>query len=101
MNCTAQFKSASLSSHAADGLFAVLDGGRSPKVPEALCAKLEDTLVEEFKEEEEERREGFLDLDPLQYLSYTFLSLHRQASCLIQYSEIKIGGEGGLVADFY
>lgn len=55
----------------------MLDGGRSPKVPQALCSMLEATIVEEMTMEDKEREEGFLDPDPLQYLAHSFLTLHR------------------------
>ncbi len=60
-----------------DGLFAVMDGGRSSAVPEKLCEILEETLVEEVREEKREREEGYIDMDPLHYLTYTFLTAHR------------------------
>ena len=77
MDCTAQKKSARLSSRAEEGLFAVMDGGRSPKVPRAISGMLEQTLVEELREYEREKMEGYLDMEPLQYLTYTFLTAHR------------------------
>lgn len=77
MDCTAQVKVASLDSRPDDGLFAVMDGGRSPDASVAISDMLAETLVEELVEEEREREEGYLDVDPLQYLTYTFLTLHR------------------------
>lgn len=60
-----------------DGLFAVMDGSRSPKVAQAFSSMLEENLLAELDSEEKERREGFMDINPLQYLSYTFLTIHR------------------------
>ena len=77
VDSTAQVKSASLNKLAKDGLFGVMDGGRSPKVPEKICGMLEDILVEELASEERQRNEGFLDIDPLYYLNHTFLTIHR------------------------
>ena len=73
-------KSASVCGLSKDGIFAVMDGGRSSTVPEKLSKVLEETLVEELHEEERERAEGYMDLDPLQYLMYTFLTSHRSVS---------------------
>lgn len=77
MDCTAQVKSACLSSREEDGLFAVMDGGRSPKVPVAIRKMLEETLVKELENEEKDKSDGYLDVDPLEYLTYTFLTIHR------------------------
>lgn len=41
---------------------------------------LEGMLVEEMVDEEMETREGYMDMDPLQYLRYTFLTIHRYLS---------------------
>ena len=79
-DCTAQVKSARVCGLSKDGMFAVMDGGRSSEVPEKLSNMLEEILVEELREDEREREEGFTDLDPLQYLMYTFLTAHRSVS---------------------
>ena len=79
IDCTAQVKSASLSAHAEDGAFAVMDGGRSPQVPDTVRSMLEATLIEELAMDDKEREEGYINPDPLQYLSHTFLTLHRQS----------------------
>lgn len=76
VDCTAQVKVASLDSRPDDGLFAVMDGGRSPEASTAISDVLAGTLVEEIAEEEREREEG-LNVDHLQYLTYTFLTVHR------------------------
>ena len=77
MDCTSQVKSASVTRFIEDGMFAVMDGGRSPTVPKKLSMILEETLVDELREERKERDEGYQDIDPLQYLTYTFLTAHR------------------------
>lgn len=89
-NCTAQVKAARLASRAGDGLFGVMDGGRSPKVPKALTKMLEKVLVEELSEQEKEKMEGYMDIDPLQYLTYTFLTAHRYRTSTFYQVLIKI-----------
>jgi hypothetical protein len=76
VDSTAQVKVASLDRRPDDGLFAVMDGGRSPEASTAIRDMLAGTLVEELAEEEKEREEDE-DVDPLQYLTYTFLTVHR------------------------
>lgn len=77
MHCTAQVKVASLDHRPDDGLFAVMDGGRSPEASTAIGDMLAETLTEELSVEEKERDEGEHNVDPLQYLTYTFLTVHR------------------------
>ena len=77
VNCTSQLKSATIPSHTRGGLFAVMDGGRSPKVPQALREILEDTILAELAMDEPDEEENMTDLDPLRYLSQAFLTLHR------------------------
>ena len=77
MDCTAQVKVASPTQRPDDGVFAVMDGGRAPEASVAIADVLEETLMEELVEEEREREEGYQNVDPLQYLTYTFLNVHR------------------------
>ena len=79
VNSTAQVKVASSDSWPDDGLFAVLDGSRSPKASVAIAGVLEESLFGELAEDEKERAEGFITVDPLQYLTHTFLTVHRSA----------------------
>ena len=72
-----QLKSPSLSSRPSDGLFAVLDGGRSTDAPAAVRKTLESTLVEELTDEERMIRQGLVVKEKQQYLVHTFLSAHR------------------------
>ena len=76
-DCTVQLKAASLGSRPSDGLFAVLDGGRSTDAPAAIRKTLESTLLEELTDEERQRGQGFIIKEKLQYLVHTFLSAHR------------------------
>lgn len=78
LNCTAQTKLANLSTLTNGGLFAVMDGGRSPKVPLALREILKETILEELSMDDSSEDESLTDMDPLKYLSHTFLTLHRQ-----------------------
>ena len=76
MDCTAQLK-VSTATGGQDGLFVVMDGGRSPDAPEALKKMLESVMLEELSEDERELMEGFQNPDRLQYLVHTFLTVHR------------------------
>lgn len=67
----------STASSGQDGLFVVMDGGRSPDAPEALKGMLESVLLEELAEDEKELNTGFQNSEPLQYLVHTFLTAHR------------------------
>jgi len=67
----------STASSGQDGLFVVMDGGRSPDAPEALKGMLESVLLEELAEDENELKAGFQSPEPLQYLEHTFLTVHR------------------------
>ena len=76
VDCTAQLK-VSTATGGQDGLFVVMDGGRSPDAPEALKKMLESVMLEELSEDERELMEGFQNPDRLQYLVHTFLTVHR------------------------
>ena len=54
-----------------------MDGGRSPEASTAISGVLAETLADELAEEERERGEGDHNVDCLQYLTYTFLTVHR------------------------
>ena len=70
-------KEASFPFHASGGLFAIMDGGRSPKVPHALREMLKETVLEELAMDNTNEEESIEDGDPLKYLTHTFLTLHR------------------------
>ena len=76
MEYTAQLKVATLPS-SEDGLFALMDGGRSPEVPQALRAMLAGVLGEELARDKAEAEAGVQSADPLQYLTHTFLVAHK------------------------
>ena len=76
LNCTTQLKVPSLYLRT-DSLFAVMDGGRSSDAPEALRSILEGILGEELAYDDMEEVAGFQNMDPLQYLTHTFLTAHR------------------------
>ena len=76
VDCTAQLK-VSTAAGGQDGLFVVMDGGRSPDAPEALKKMLESVLLEELAEDQKELQAGFQNPDQLQYLVHTFLTVHR------------------------
>ncbi len=79
MNNTAQLKATTAPPKSPpDGVFAVMDGGRAPDVPEALKTILSGILTDELANDEDERRQGYHIANPLQYLTHTFLSAHRQ-----------------------
>jgi hypothetical protein len=77
IDCTVQLKSPSLGSRPSDGLFAVLDGGRSTDAPVSVRKTLETTLLEELTDEERMIKQGVAIREKLQYLTHTFLSAHR------------------------
>lgn len=77
VDCTAQIKSAVLSTKKQDALYAILDGGRSREAPQALRPIMKDIFVEEMKKLEKEQKETSHSVDSLQYMSYTFLTAHR------------------------
>ena len=76
-DCTVQLKSPSLGSRPSDGLFAVLDGGRSTDAPAVVRKTLESTMLEEMVDEERMLKRGSVAKEKLQYLVHTFLSAHR------------------------
>ena len=76
-DCTVQLKSPSLGNRPDEGLFAVLDGGRSTDAPVAVRKTLESTMLEEMVDEERTRKRGSIVNEKLQYLVHTFLSAHR------------------------
>lgn len=76
VDCTSQLKTPTLGS-TQDGIFAVMDGGRSPDVPEALKIMLGSIIAEELACDKAEEMAGFQNVDPLQYLSHAFLTAHR------------------------
>jgi len=76
-NCTSQVKLAAFPSHGSGGLFAIMDGGRSPKVPHAIREMLEETVLNEMAIDYTNEEESIQDGDPLRYLTHTFLTLHR------------------------
>lgn len=78
-DCTMQLKVPTLSSRPSDGLFAVLDGGRSTDAPAAVRKVLESTLLEELTDEERMVKQGIVVKERQQYLVHTFLSAHRFA----------------------
>ena len=77
IDCTVQLKAPSLGSRPSDGLFAVLDGGRSTDAPVAVRKTLESTLLEELTDEERLVKQGVVIKERQQYLTHTFLSAHR------------------------
>ena len=76
-DCTVQLKTPSLGSRPSDGLFAILDGGRSTDAPASVRKNLETTLLEELTDEERMVKQGVAIKEKLQYLTHTFLSAHR------------------------
>lgn len=76
-DCTVQLKAPTLGSRPSDGLFAVLDGGRSTDAPASVRKTLEATLLEELTDEERLVKQGVVIKEKLQYLTHTFLSAHR------------------------
>lgn len=91
-NSVLQVKVSSLNSRKKDGLFAILDGGRTADAPKVVKKILEETLVEELVSCERDLQEGYQNPDHLLYLNHTFLSAHRcvhiQVSALISLSLI-------------
>ena len=76
-DCTVQLKSPSLGNRTDEGLFAVLDGGRSTDAPIAVKKILESTILEEMIDEERTKKRGSVIKEKVQYLVHTFLSAHR------------------------
>ena len=78
LDSTAQLKIPTTTSKPkGDGIFAVMDGGRSSDVPEALGVTLAGILADELAYDEMETKSGYKGYDPLQYLVHTFLTAHR------------------------
>ena len=76
-DCTVQLKSPSLGNRPDEGLFAVLDGGRSTDAPIAVKKTLESIILEEMVDEERMKKQGSVIKEKVQYLVHTFLSAHR------------------------
>lgn len=76
MDCTVQVKSPSLSG-GRDGLFAILNGGRSTAAPAIIQSKLADVLMKEFSKQWAEPGGKATPPGSLQYLSHTFLAAHQ------------------------
>ncbi len=60
-----------------EGVFAIMDGGRTPDVPDMLKATLTGILANELENDDIEKKMGYQVADPLQYLTHTFLTAHR------------------------
>lgn len=75
-DCTVQVKVPSLLTHK-DGLFAILDGGRSADAPAIIQKKLANVLMQEFSSQGVEPRAKDTPLESLQYLTHTFLTAHQ------------------------
>lgn len=91
LNNTAQLKAPIATSQSTlDGVFAVMDGGRAPDVPEALKTILSGILADELGKEDKERKEGYHITDPLQYLTHTFLTAHRYCYIAGSYSTLVV-----------
>lgn len=74
-----QVKASSLVS-GKDGLFAIINGGRSVDAPKIIQEKLADLLMEEFSaqvQEEAEPRRKDTPTNSLSYLKHTFLTAHQ------------------------
>ena len=83
MEYTTQLKVATLPS-SGDGLFALMDGGRSSEVPQALRAMLAGALGEELARDKAEAKAGLQSADPLQYLTHTLLMVHKCVGVHVQ-----------------
>ena len=76
VDCTMQIKAPSLSG-GRDGLFAVLNGGRSTTAPAIIRAKLTEVLMKEFAEQWVEPGGKGTPPNSLQYLTHTYLAAHQ------------------------
>lgn len=60
-----------------DGLFVIMDGGRSVDAPAIIQKRLLDVLMQEFLAQEMEPKTRDTPLNSLQYLTHTFLTIHQ------------------------
>ena len=60
-----------------DGLFAIMDGGRSADAPVIIQKVLPDLLTRELAAQKAEPTTRDTPTNPLQYLTHTFLAAHQ------------------------